>query len=242
MELKHREKFLLVLYLEYFDKEYDVSDDRIINVGRGFLNRHVEMQNICYLMQCYNIYLGEDYGFVWNYTGPYSDGLSFDQNILDTKQVEINAFYKEYYDRRCEWATNYSQQLQSLLKEHCTVSQSNKIAFSSFVLEHIMKFENGSMVLAGILYLHKTVLPSADKIRVFEELEKRFGAYGIQIDRELEEIVWRNSQIIGLIDVEKKYPIERQKAVIVDTDNKSIVQATEVEGKSYTISKKIDNN
>ena len=80
-----------------------------------------------------------------------------------------------------------------------------------FVLEDILKAENGSMILAGMLYLYETVLPGAEKNRIFEELEKRFGVYGIQVDREFEKIVWRDAQIIGMIDIEKKYPVKKRK-------------------------------
>ncbi len=210
MELRYKEKFLLALYLEYFGLEYDINDDRIINVRDSeFLRRHVEMQNICYLTINCDIYVGNDYYFAWNYTGPYSDTLKSDLYRLDTKQVEIASFYKEYNGKRYGWAATYGNQLQGLLKECCSRDQANRIAFSSFVLEDIMKFENGSMILAGIMYLYKTVLPTANKNRIFEELEKRFGTYGIYTDRELEEIAWRNAQIIGLIDIKKKYPIEK---------------------------------
>ena len=50
MELSNKEKYLLTLYSEFFGLEYDLNDDRIINVGKGFLKRHIEMQNIAYLI------------------------------------------------------------------------------------------------------------------------------------------------------------------------------------------------
>ncbi len=190
MELTYSEKCLLAIYLEYFGKEYDCHDDRKINAGNGYFKRHIEMQNVCYLIESLNSYLGNDYGFVWNYTGPYSNGLSDNQKELDTKTEEIASFYKEY-------------NTQTFLSEYCSSDDAKKIAFSSYVLENIMKYENGSMILAGLIYLHKTVLPVAKKERLFEELEKRFGVHGIIVNREFEEIAWLGVQIIGLAEIEK---------------------------------------
>lgn len=210
MELSNADKLLLLLYLAYFKKEYDINDNRIINVGNNkFLKRHIEVQNIGYLTEAQDVHIGCFYDYIWNNICPFSNALTYDLNELDKTPDKIAAFYQEFNDKKYG---SFNDKLliflnRILLRDY----RAEQVVFSSFVLEDIMNIQNGNIIMAGMIYLRKTVFPTADIDHIFEKLETRLNHYGIDVDKKDEELAWRSALITGLIPINRQYLYNKPK-------------------------------
>lgn len=206
MKLTFIEEVLLSLYLEYFDKEYDVSNDKLINIKRHpILERHNEMQNVLYIVKETAAY-SEEYSFTWNWLGPYSPGLEIILNELDKKNESINSFYEEYNLRKSKYFNNYKDQLKYLLSKYCSDSCIEKIALSSFVFKNIFKRNNGSQATAQIIYVSKNVVPGEDLETVLDILQER----NFDIDIDMAKEIWKNMDIRHSIDRNKKLKMKME--------------------------------
>lgn len=206
MKLTFIEEVLLSLYLEYFDKEYDVSNDKLINIKRHpILERHNEMQNVLYIVKETAAY-SEEYSFTWNWLCPYSPGLEIILNELDKKNESINSFYEEYNLRKSKYFNNYKDQLKYLLSKYYSDSCIEKIALSSFVFKNIFKRNNGSQATAQIIYVSKNVVPGEDLETVLDILQER----NFDIDIDMAKEIWKNMDIRHSIDRNKKLKMKME--------------------------------
>lgn len=201
MNLKFEEERCLALYLEFFNRCYNINDERKCDVApnRSLLVRHIEAQNIDFFLQSLGIH--SDYGYTWNWKGPYSPGFQIVLNSLDKKGEAISKFYDSYNkDRSRGWNINYRDQLQDLLENYLYRSEVAKISKASFVLEDILQQEQGSQYLADIIYIGKTVMPGSDLPTILEELNSR----GVNLNPEIAEAIWKGLGILGIRSIEPK--------------------------------------
>lgn len=213
MRLSFEEMAYLSLYLELFNRCYDPRDERKYEVGPGILVRHTEMQNMVYLLELLRISF--QYGFSWNWRGPYSPGLQALLNELDQKEIKIEVFYDLYNQKRDVFCNTYEDQLNSTLSEYYTKGQIEKIANASLALEDILKEEEGSEWLVRIAYLAKTVIPGANLSEVINEL----NYLGYSIDSILAETIWKDLAIIGVKEKDTKR-FTRERKLINNQDGR----------------------
>lgn len=201
MNLDFEERRCLALYLEFFNRCYNVDDERKYDVSptHSLLARHIEAQNIDYFLQALGIH--SEYGYTWDWRGPYSPGFQLVLNSLDKKEEAIPEFYDSYNkDRSRGWNRNYRDQLQDLLQDFFYNSEITKISKASFVLEDILKEERGSEYLADIIYIGKTVLPGSDLPRILKELNRR----KVNLSPETSEAIWKALGILDIRSIEPK--------------------------------------
>lgn len=204
MNLSYKEKNFLALYLEFFNRYYDIHDDRESS-RKNVFRRHIEMQNIIYLLSTMNIM--ENYGFVWDFCGPFSLDMQEILVRLDKKEREIMEFYESYLASRN--GANYLTQLENSLIKYFDEYSIKKIAMASFTLEEVLSQDNGSEALARILYVSLSRLPGADFERVVEEFNK---LKNYKLDEKLAEKIWRGCMLIGISNFCGKVPIRTRKS------------------------------
>jgi len=208
MNLTYDERILLAIYLEFFNRCYDLDDKRKYEEGSEILVRHVEMQNIYYLLE--SLWISFQYGFTWNWKGPYSSGLQATLNELDKKKLDIEKFYTEYNDTRNSYYNNrYSDQLSDILSNYLDERNIRKLALASFVLEDVLNQEQGSEILAGIIYIGKTVYPGQNLSIILPELNER----GYNPSPELAEAIWKDLAILDIRDMDTKSFTRERKLV-----------------------------
>jgi len=202
MNITYEEGLLLALYLEFFNRCYDLGDDRICSRDSNSetFARHIEMQNIIYISKCLMI-CNEDYCFTWaGWKGPYSINLENSINRLDEKPIEvIDQFYEEYNSKRVSIYGKFQESLATTLFDMLTKGVP---AMASFVLEDILSQENGSDTLAKIVYIGKTVQPGQNLPYVLSQL----NAYGDNPNQELAENIWKDLAILGIRKLDSKSP------------------------------------
>ncbi len=154
-KITYIEELLLAIYLELFSRWYDPTDDRVcvLNPPLQIPTRHMEMQNIIYILQCLGVEL-PNYGFSWQGLVPCSLELELTLNKIDEKGYEaVEEFYIEYTRRRYQRNYNsYTSQLMELMKEYFKEGSICKIANSSLTLENILIQEEGSKTVAAMIY------------------------------------------------------------------------------------------
>ncbi len=198
MNISCDEGILLALYLEFFNRCYDPTDDRLSGPeGKETPTRQLEMQNIIYVAECLGI-SHEEYGFIWSgWKGPYSITLQGVLDELDQKYSDIDQFYMEYNRRRAEQRSDSKSDLADALYKYYG---SEKTLTTSYALEDILSQDGGSDTLAKIVYIGKTRLPGTNISRIMNELSR--GGY--DIDPELAKSIWKNLALIGLRRVDSK--------------------------------------
>lgn len=208
MDITFEEEFCLKLYLIFFNRYYDVNDDRKCTCDNiTIMRRHVEMQNIMYLKQ---ILLDDHtkYSFLWNYKGPESSKLKAVLNELDKKSTEINKFYLKCNEQLKKYYQNYNSQLQYIFP-NTHINAIKKFAISSYVLEDILKEEEGSEILANIIYFEKCFLPGENLDRIINELNER----GLNPSPRMIKEIWKDLAILNIIEMEPK-TIKKRKLEI----------------------------
>lgn len=215
MSLNNGEKSLLKLYLEFFDKEYNVNDDSTLN-GLGMPKRYVRMQNLVLFCDCSGINIG-DYGFSWNVC-PYSPGLQLSLMELDEKTNLIEEFYKEYNSKRDKHFSSYQMQLREILG--CREEQADYLALSSYILKDIWKSEYGSILVASIIYYYTTIYPNESPEVIFLDLSRKLRGAGIEADWDILYKIWKELSVLGIIKIQPKVYIPEEKSLSIQPNRK----------------------
>lgn len=152
MELSFAQKSILVLYKEFYKKEYDCS-----NVS------HIQMQNAIYVLWENGISSDMNFEFTWvDNLGPYSPELENQLKILDLNGNLLIRFYNKYNFSGCNL-------LERIYKEE----QIEKIENCCNLLDILFNYQNIGEILGGLLFIGKNIYPGADFDYVNEELKKR---------------------------------------------------------------------
>lgn len=202
MDLSYNEKLLLALYLELFNKPYDINSNMVYGIygtNYNMLVRHVKMQNVCYLFQNLGINI-ENFSFSQNQYSPYSPGLEALLMDIDKKEDNIINFYEEYNKKRNKDHNNYKNQLQALLHDYLDKQQIDTVTKACYLLEDITSVSMGSEALCSMAYLYNSVYPKTD----YEEINRRMIARNIFIDDKLSYQMWKSLKILGIVEIKPK--------------------------------------
>lgn len=199
MDLNFEERRYLILYLELFKCSYNPNDERKYDIQiHSILVRHIEMQNIAYLLEILKISF--KYGFNWNLEYPYSPGFQTFLNNLDKKSKKITEFYDNFNQEKKKGKFNYyNEQLQDLISKYLCNKDISEIRQVSLVLEDILKEKHGSKFLVDIIYIGKTVMPGADLSTILKELNER----NVYPSSEISETIWESLIILGIIELKQ---------------------------------------
>ena len=204
--MTYKEKLLLSLYLEMFDKYYDVSDKRI---DKGVFLRHTEMQNLSFLVQ--NLGIKQlHYSFVFDSVGPISPTLQAHLLETDAKEESIFDYYKSYTVMRNDWYSDYQSQLNYILSKFLSSDQIYSILHARYALKGVLEKDGGSQALADLVYVTKYVLPN----RTFPVVTNYLESQGYCFDLNLLEEIWHSMALLGLrpiASVSKDFNLTRKK-------------------------------
>lgn len=206
MDIEFKEGILLSLYLEFFNHCYDTEDKREYDKGKEILVRHVEMQNITFILQNLGI-INDGHSFMWDWSGPFSSGLQVILNKLDKKVASIKEFYESYNkNRNIAHYVTYEEQLKGMLFYYFRDNDIEKISKVISTIEGILKEERGSEILVDIIYIGKNILPSASLSEIIEYMKEK----ECYINIELIERIWEALAVLGIRQTApKKFTRER---------------------------------
>jgi len=179
MELSIEEAKVLAIYLELFNRPYNLED--------GVLKRHVEAQNVCYMVGCLDGHLGEQ-EFIFSDNGPFSKSLQDTLNSLDQKDEAIKTFYQDYNKIHNKEYDNYEQQLSVLLKEYLSEMEILKFSLMCYLFSGVVSQDKGSELIASMIYFYRNVFPNGEFLTIAKGLE----CFGYNTDRHLMEQIWRD--------------------------------------------------
>lgn len=174
-KLTFTQKSILVLYREFFEKNYVCCD-----------LSHIGIQNAIYVLQEKGVYPGQEYEFSWNGNyGPYSADLEGQLKALDLNSEIVKRFYY-----------NYNEFGDQIIKYIYTEEQIKKLDECTTLIEIINHYKKFEEVFGGLLFIGKTVFPSSDFSIVNNELKRRKPHLN---DDKINFVIWECLIYLGLI-------------------------------------------
>lgn len=154
--LNFDQKVILSLYMKFYKEKYPThltSQDDVTGT-------HINAQKMCYLLKLYGVSIG-DFGFTWNFHGPFSPGLLALLRSLDEQTEEVDNYY----------SNDYLNQSDLFLDD-----ENNKIDCLIELLElndHADQLGMWMELLGSFAYLSNSVYPGEKYDVVLNELIKR---------------------------------------------------------------------
>lgn len=153
-ELTFEQKVILDLYKRFFGCQYPTEgsfDDKT--------QVHVNAQKMCYLLKMDGIDIG-DFGYSWNFHGPFSPGLLAVLRSLDLQDEQV----RTYYDSEIV----QSESLSDVDQEKITTLIA-KLRLS----EHVENRGDWMELLGSLTFLSHSELPGESFDRIKNELRLR---------------------------------------------------------------------
>lgn len=154
--LTYNQKLILQLYNDFYGMQYP-----FFGVGHDEerTRTHINAQKMCFLLQLIDLDIGE-FGYSWNYHGPFSPGLLAALRSLDAREEAAKEYYKSDSNIKELLLEEEIESIHLLMK---------KIALQ----DHSEDISKWMELLGSIAYLSNSVLPGEDFIKVNEELKRR---------------------------------------------------------------------
>lgn len=229
MNLVFDECIALVLYLEFYGRQYDPLDERQRSIvhPRGFGNillRRAEMKSLYLLLQEANISIGLEpikYHFTWCNGELVSEKFDKELDALDRKKATIEMFYAMYQKRRIscdDEKTNHYESLKANISSW--ISKENDIYMISRLcssLKDVLQNDVDIEVAALITYLNTHQFDNASQsLAVMNETVKSHGYYP---DFHLLKNICKILRELGLIEKRSKRKLEQgisKKLVLIE--------------------------
>lgn len=184
-KLTFDERALLTAYRRFYGEKYPAKDGTNTDA-------HVQAQKMCFLLSLRGVNIG-DFGYSWNYHGPYSAGLQSQLRALDQHADLVGEFYDSHLDESVFFSD--SNEAGTLF----TVKQKNLIDELSSSLkmpECGEEKRKWSELLGSITFLGSSVLPGADFTMINSELKKRKPQYN---DNDYNYKAWTLLEKVGIL-------------------------------------------
>ena len=154
--LTYNQKLILQLYNDFYGMQYP-----FFGVGHDEerTRTHINAQKMCFLLQLIDLDIGE-FGYSWNYHGPFSPGLLAALRSLDAREEAAKEYYKSDSNIKELLLEEEIESIHLLMK---------KIALQ----DHSEDISKWMELLGSIAYLSNSVLPGEDFIKENEELKRR---------------------------------------------------------------------
>ena len=176
-----QEEVILALYRMFYGKQYDCSS--VVNEGQ--INRvHVNAQKAIFFFSELMIPAG-DYGFCWNFYGPYSERLQARLKILDSKKKRISSFYEVFEENTHDGLTKLFSR-----------GQTSKIERASSIAKEVTERDTGGELLCSLLYISESVLPDRSFDAVNRELQNRKDYFK---NEQINKTAWEVLEKLGLV-------------------------------------------
>lgn len=184
-KLTFDERAILAAYQRFYGENYPAIDGQNTDA-------HIKAQKMCFLLSVRGVNVG-DFGYSWNYHGPYSAGLQSLLRALDQHSGLVSEFYDAHQDEYMLFSdSNKAGTLFSIKQKELidTLSSSLKITECG---EDKRKW---SELLGSITFLGRSVLPGADFEMVNNELKKRKPQYN---DNDYNYSAWTLLESTGIL-------------------------------------------
>lgn len=165
-KLTFDERALLTAYRRFYGENYPARDE--LNT-----DAHVQSQKMCFLLGLRGVSIG-DFGYSWNYHGPYSAGLQSQLRALDQHADLVKIFYDSHQDEDLLFSDDNTV---SALFTATQKSLIDELAGSLKIIECGEEKRKWSELLGSITFLERSVLPGADFGMINNELQKRKPQY-----------------------------------------------------------------
>lgn len=193
MNLSFEEELLLALYLELYNKEYDINDNRLAEIEPKDFLRHIEMQTAIYLFQSMGLPL--DYGFIPYLHGINSQKLKVILFMLDKKGKEIQTFYSTPQNKNYGYHVHH---VETSLEKYLTRNNIKKVETACVLFRNFINKDGVSEYLSKLIYTSKNIMPGSNFTKINKYLEEQDS----KIHNTLSEIMWQNIQALGIIPIE----------------------------------------
>lgn len=183
--LNFDERAILVAYKRFYGECYPAID-------KNNTEAHIRAQKMGFLLSTAGVNIGE-FGFSWNFHGPYSAGLQSKLRALDFHAKLVEEFYTSNPDDTLLFSDNDTP--SALFSEQ----QKAKIDALSQALK-IREGENNKNdwpeLLGSLAFLARSVYPGAD----FETVNRQIKQIKSKFSDEQENLnAWKTLQIAGVI-------------------------------------------
>ena len=180
-KLSVQEEVILAIYHLLYGKAYDCSPKLDADHKNPV---HINAQKADFFFSQMMLPVG-DYGFSWNYRGPYSAALQSELRILDEKATLVSEYYQDWDARK-----------DVKLGEIFTQRQMKRAKDAAEQVKEITSQEKGGELLGSLLYISTAVLPGYGFERVNEELQRRKEAFP---DSEVNLRAWKSLEALHLV-------------------------------------------
>ena len=176
--LSYDQKLILLLYKLFYQTQYPT----VLLKDEERTKTHINAQKLCFLLKLNGLDIG-DFGYAWNFRGPYSPGLLVVLRSLDANIESV----KDYYTS--------DEKLDKLLtdEEHKRV---RTLIRDLLISKHRNDKSSWMELLGSIAFLSNSVLPGEDFDRIEEELHSRKDQFN---DSENNRAAWDALSKAGIL-------------------------------------------
>jgi hypothetical protein len=119
---------------------------------------HINAQKMCYLLKKVGIDVG-NYGYSWNFHGPFSPGLLVLLHSLDSQEEDVQ-YYCDNPEHPATFSDDEQEKVTSLIQ-------------NLHLAEHENDRSSWMELLGSLVFLSHSVLPGEDFANVVQELKSR---------------------------------------------------------------------
>ena len=184
-KLTFDERALLTAYRRFYGENYPAKDG-------ANTDAHVQAQKMCFLLSLHGVSVG-DFGYSWNYHGPYSAGLQSQLRALDQHADLVSEFYDAHQDECVLFSDSNEADALFTIKQKSLIDELSR---SLKIPECGEEKRKWSELLGSITFLGRSVLPGADFSMVNSELQKRKPQYN---DSNYNYSAWTLLEKIGIL-------------------------------------------
>lgn len=183
--LNFDERSILAAYRYFYGKNYPAAQEENTDA-------HVQAQKMCFLLSLKGIRIG-DFGYSWNFHGPYSAGLQSQLRALDENEALVKTFYQEFGDGTQLMSDD------SVPGSLFSISQGENIknlARSLRVAEKEDECRQWSELLGSLAFLSCSVYPGEQFETVNNELKVLKPQY---TDKHYNRAAWKTLEKSGIL-------------------------------------------
>lgn len=184
-KLTFDERAILTAYRRFYGENYLAQEGTNTDT-------HIQAQKMCFLLSLRGVSIG-DFGYSWNYHGPYSAGLQSQLRALDQHADLVSEFYDSYQDECVLFSDGNEASALFTTKQRDLIDELSR---SLKVLECGEDKRKWSELLGSITFLGRYVFPGADFNMVNRELQKRKPQYS---DNNYNYSAWTLLENIGIL-------------------------------------------
>lgn len=183
--LSFDERAILTAYKRFYGECYPAVDS-------SNTEAHVRAQKMSFLLSVGGVDIGE-FGYSWNYYGPYSAGLQSKLRALDFHSKQVQDFYENNTNESLLFSDN---DCPSALFSELQKMKIDKLSEKLKIKEGQNNKNDWPELLGSVAFLAKSVYPGTD----FETVNERLKALKDKFCNDQENLsAWNTLQAAGIL-------------------------------------------